>query len=102
MIGKSLKSYIKFYSFECQLKFTFTFFVLIHSSNCIDPIYVTNQSVMCFHLCSPVVVMWPDLVVCLFFLYPLYDEAIERYMRQSKSELNKLESKVWVAMNVLT
>ncbi len=40
------------------------------------------------------------LIVCLFHLV-LHDEALENYMKLSKIELNKLDSKVWVAMNIL-
>lgn len=59
-------------------------------------ISVTDASVMTFP-CGLV-------SLCVFFcpcLDALHDEALERYMKLSKRQLNELESKVWVNVNLL-
>lgn len=43
----------------------------------------------------------PGLIVYLLCLDCSHGEAVERYMKLAKVELNKLESKVWVALNTL-
>ena len=49
---------------------------------------------------NSLIVAMSELIVCLFCFDYLHDEALERYMRLSKTELNKLESKVWIVMDI--